>query len=271
LGYLKEDLKLLIELGFAKNQAILYLTLLTNGRTDARTLSVLTSLHRTEVYRSLGELEKKGLVDKEVGAPLRFVAVSPSLGLQNALEMKINEVEKTGKKTAEFIKNFSPKEDSEDSSQYPIKIIDGRKRILQQIKQQHDVAKETIEIISILPRWLQIMEECLDNYVNALKRGVRYRIIVGSWDSKNILPQTINRLLEMPNFKLKTIILPQTINSAIFDSKEVTFNYYPLKSLGHSPLIVTNHPSFIDLSKGYFEAVWSSLPNNESTETPLLA
>ena len=271
LGLSKKDLKLLIELGFPKNQAILYLTLLTNGRTDARTLSLLTNLHRTEVYRSLGELERKGLADREVGLPLKFVAVSPSLGLQNALEMKMNEVEMTGRKTAEFIKNFSPKEDFEDSSQYPIKIIDGRKRILQQIKQQHDEAKDTIEIISILPRWLQIMEECLDNYINALERGVCYRIIVGLWDSNNNLPQAINRLLEMHNFKLKTIVLPQTINSAIFDGKEVTFNYYPLKTIGNSPLIITKHPSLIDLSKGYFEAVWSSLPDNDSTERPLVA
>ena len=115
------------------------------------------------------------------------------------------------------------------------------------------------------------MEECLDNYINALERGVCYRIIVGLWDSNNNLPQAINRLLEMHNFKLKTIVLPQTINSAIFDGKEVTFNYYPLKTIGNSPLIITKHPSLIDLSKGYFEAVWSSLPDNDSTERPLVA
>jgi hypothetical protein len=186
------------------------------------------------------------------------------------LEKRIKEVEKTEAKTIEFIKRFPFKEDSEDNSHYAIKILNGRKRILQKIKEQHDSARSTVDVISILPRWLQIIDECSDNYRNALDRGVEYRIIIGLLDCMSSLPKSISCLIEKPNFKLKTIRVPQSINSAVFDNKEVTFNYYPSKSLGASPLIVTNHPSFLDLSKGYFEALWTSPSNSGSTELPVL-
>ena len=263
MGLPKENIQLLIELGFTKNQASLYLALLTYGKSDARTLSLVTNVPRTEIYRNLSGLAEKGLVDKGIGLPSNFSAVSPSLGLQNALEKKIKEVKRTEAKTIEFIKSYSYKEDYQDNSQYTIKILNGRKRIIQKIKEQHDSAKSAIDVISILPRWLQIIDECIDNYINALKRGVKYRIMIGVPDCGSSLPKKISCLLNEPNFKLKTIGMPQSINSAVFDFKEVTFNYYPSKSLGDSPLILTNHPSFLDLSKGYFENLWTSPSNSD--------
>jgi sugar-specific transcriptional regulator TrmB len=46
-------------MGFTKIQAKLYLTLLKREETSARALSEETSIPRIEVYRTLGELEKK--------------------------------------------------------------------------------------------------------------------------------------------------------------------------------------------------------------------
>jgi len=266
MGHSKHDLKLLEELGLTKNQAALYLTLLSVKKSDARRLSLSTGILRTDVYRCLNELEVKGLVDRKIGIPLEFKAVTPSLGLQNALEEKINETENTERKTIEFIKNFQTDDDVEDDNSYEIKVIDGRKRIIDQVKKQHDGATDTIEILSELPRWLQIIDECLVNYYNALDRGVHYRVIVALPSPDYPLPKCVLSLLKHKNFSLKQTMVSQSVNSAMFDYKEATFNYYPSKSIGSSPLIITNHPSFIDLSKAYFQSLWTSLPDFKSNQ-----
>ncbi len=271
MGQLNYDLKLLEELGLTKNQAILYLTLLSVKKSDARKLSLATGILRTDVYRSLSELELKGLVDKKIGFPIEFIAVSPSLGLQNLLEVKINTTENTERKTIEFIKNFQTNEDIEDNNSYEIKVINGRKRIIDQVKKQHDDAKDTIEILTLLSRWLQIIDECVVNYHNALDRGVHYKVLVALPSSDYPLPKCVLSLLKYKNFSLKTTIISQTVNSAMFDYKEATFNYYPSKSIGSSPLIITNHPSFIDLSKSYFQSLWTSLPDFKSNHLSIEA
>jgi hypothetical protein len=42
--------------------------------------------------------------------------------------------------------------------------MDGRKRIVQKIKEQHNKVQYTVDIITILPRWIQILDECLEEY-----------------------------------------------------------------------------------------------------------
>jgi sugar-specific transcriptional regulator TrmB len=249
--------QLLFELGFTKTQANLYLTLLKFGKSDAKTLATLSNVHRTEVYRALEELQKKGLVDKEIDLPIRFVAVPPALGLLNSINKKREEIENTAQKTVDFIKQFGSTPESTDNSQeYSIRVIDGRKRIAQKIKEQHSKVQHTVDIITILPRWLQILDECLENYQKALERGVQYRLIIGLLNDKSDLPKSLDHLVGKPNFKIKPVAATTNINSAVFDQKEATLNYFPCKNLGASPLIVTNHPSLIELTQGYFESIW---------------
>jgi sugar-specific transcriptional regulator TrmB len=249
--------QLLFELGFTKTQANLYLTLLKFGKSDAKTLATLSNIHRTEVYRALEELQKKGLVDKEIDLPIRFVAVPPALGLLNSINKKREEIENTAQKTVDFIKQFgSTPESTHNSQEYSIRVIDGRKRIAQKIKDQHSKVQHTVDIITLLPRWLQILDECLENYQKALERGVQYRLIIGLLNDISDLPKSLDRLVGKPNFKIKPVAAIENINSAVFDQKEATLSYFPCKNLGASPLIVTNHPILIELTQGYFESIW---------------
>ena len=253
----KDGAKVLHELGFTKTQANLYLSLLKIGKSDAKTLATHSNIHRTEVYRTLEELQKMGLVDKEIDQPIRFLAVPPAVGLLDSINKKREEIENTAQKTVDFIRLFGQMPKSVDNSQeYSIRVIDGRKRITQKIKEQHRKVQRTVDIITILPRWLQILDECLEEYQQALERGVQYRLIVGLLNDVKDLPKSFDCLVGKPNFKIKTFSANQHINSAVFDQEEATLNYFPCKYLGASPLIVTNHPSIIELVKGYFESSW---------------
>lgn len=252
----REHIHLLSKLGLTETEATVYLALLKTGNTDARRLAALAKLPRTGVYRVLGDLQRKGLVEKELGLPLKYCAVPPNVGLQNSIAQKFEELKEIEKEVQEFVQEHWGNKEEEDRSEYKIRILEGRRRIIQLIKQEHDNAKIRVDIVSTLPRWLQIIEDCIGNYYCALDRGVKYRVILAIPEGDLVLPKNARSLLEMPDFKMRTVTDKISVNSAVFDLKEAIFNYYPSKALGESPLIWTNHPSFISMCCEHFEATW---------------
>lgn len=62
------------KLGLSKNEIRVYLHLARSGMLKASEVSEVISLHRTETYRILRDLEKKGLVSSVFEKPLKFVA-----------------------------------------------------------------------------------------------------------------------------------------------------------------------------------------------------
>jgi sugar-specific transcriptional regulator TrmB len=254
-----EGLRYLTELGLTRTQANLYLSLMLYGEADARLLASLTSLPRTEVYRSLNELQEKGLVDKILDAPLKFSAVPPSIGLQGVIDAKFNEIVQMQDVLKEFEQEYKSNQERRNEKEYKIRIIDGRKRIMAKIKEQHDNAKSTIDIVTFLPRFLKIAYDCEENYRKASERGVKYRIIIGLPNENIDLPDDIKKSHLNKNTLIKTVVGPQRINTTIFDREQTSFSFYPDKPIMESPMIVTNHPFIVEFSLNSFEQMWKSL------------
>lgn len=87
--------------GLLKNEVKVYLYLARSGEMKAGDIAVSISLHRTETYRILRELEKRGIVFAKFEKPLKFTAVPLDKAvdlLVNAKKIQINllEQEKDG-------------------------------------------------------------------------------------------------------------------------------------------------------------------------------
>jgi hypothetical protein len=91
-----------------------------------------------------------------------------------------------------------------------------------------------------------------------LARKVHYRILVGETEGKAVFPDEVKTLLSDPNLELKVARTPLINNLAIFDGEEATFNFFPSKSLKESPIIWTNHPSFVAMAQDHFSKIWKS-------------
>ncbi len=259
MTYEDENVHFLVKTGFTLTEARLYITLLKAGKTDAGTIQKLTKVPRPAVYRALNDLLDKGFIEKEIAMPNNFKALPIHLAMQIVVKQKKEECREIEKKTAEFLEKFREFEDKNvQEPEYKFTVLNGRERIIQKMKQQHDKAKSSVDILSTLPRWLQIVEECFDNYKRALSRGVKYRVIVETPESKPNLTKEVQTLLESPNFKLKITSNSRKTNSAIFDKKEATFNFFPSKIIAESPLIWTNHPSFMTMCQDHFTTTWKS-------------
>jgi len=260
LSWSKNDgIRYLIELGLSRIQANLYLNLIKYGETDAHILASCASLPRTEVYRTLDELQEKGLVDRELGSPLKFSAVPPSIGLQALIDRKNEEISRMQKGLDVFSEQFKVKEGKEKENEYKITIIEGRKRIMAQIKKQHNDANSTVSILSFLPRFVNVANEVIDNYKKAVERGVKFRIIIGLPNENQSIPDDIIKTHTNKNTELKTMIGARKVNSAIFDQKQASFSYYPDRSITESPYVLTNHPCLVEFAQNSFDQTWNSL------------
>jgi hypothetical protein len=126
------------------------------------------------------------------------------------------------------------------------------------MKLQHENVQRSADIITTWHRLLQIMDYCYEYYERALARGVKYRFILEKPKKGFDFPRKLRELLATPNFKMRFSKKAPKTNAGIFDRKEATFNFYPSKSLKESPIIWTNHPSFLSMCKDHFNTAWKS-------------
>ena len=253
-----------MELGLTRIQAILYLNLILYGEADAHLIAFWTSLPRTEIYRTLDELQQKGLVDRELSSPLKFMGVPPFIGLQAIIDQKSTEIGKMQKNLKKFTMEFQVKQEQQKEKDYKITIIENRKRIITKIKQQHDNAKFSVDVVSFLPRFLQILNESQDNYKKAVARGVKYRLIIGLQNEKQDLPDDVLKTHNNKNTVIKTMIGARQVNSAIFDREHASFSYFPDRPITESPYVLTNNPCLVEFALNSFEQMWNSLNTNKS-------
>lgn len=89
--------KTFCRLGLSKNEVRVFMYLARTGEHKASEISEALSLHRTETYRILRDLEKKGLVSSVFEKPLKFIATPFEKAIDALIEikkMKINLLEK---------------------------------------------------------------------------------------------------------------------------------------------------------------------------------
>jgi sugar-specific transcriptional regulator TrmB len=253
------DIGFLIQVGLTETQAKLYLALHKSGKANVKTLQKTTKVPRQAIYRAIDELHEKGFVEKEIGLPNYFKATPIQLAMHFLVKQKMDECGEIVEKAKVFLKKFPPlEEETVQEQDYKITILSGKNRIIHKIKQQHDDARCTVDIVSPLPRWLQIVQECRQNYMKALKRGVKYRLIIETPSSEVVWPKNILSLLAEARLELKISPHLGNTNSAVFDGKEATFNFYPSRILADSPIIWTNHPTFLSMTHDHFENYWTS-------------
>lgn len=253
-------------MGFTATQAKLYLALLKLGRTDARTLSNYAKTPRQATYRTLGELQEKGICERIIALPQKYEAVPIQDGLFIMLNEKANEYAKMLQKTKDFLlKANITKEKSADEEEFKISFVEGKETLLKRHRLIHDNVQSCVCCCSALQRWVQITQEIFPNVKSALDRGVKIQFVLEKPKGQINLSEEIKSLLEHPNIQVRWTSDQLKLNAAIFDRKEAFFCFYPSKSFSESPMMVwTNHPSLLISFLDHFENVWNSAQTNDT-------
>jgi sugar-specific transcriptional regulator TrmB len=216
------------------------------------------------VYRVLDELQEMGLIEKTIALPYEFEAVPINDGIQILVAKKVEQVNAIQKKAKEVLqKSQSCALKPPSSEECKLVALEGKFRLMKTMKLEHNNVQRTVDVITTLSRWLQILDFCFQEFMEALDRGVKYRVVIAKPAGKITFPESIRVLLAQPGFELRLSEEPLKINAAVFDENEATVNFFEGKSLMESPIIWTNHPGFIQMCQDRFDRVWKSAEKYE--------
>jgi sugar-specific transcriptional regulator TrmB len=262
LPFNKEETLLLTQVGFTTTQAKIYLTLLQLKEPDAKAVSKTADVPKPEVYRTLNELQKMGLAERQITKPIKYLATPLQFGLQILMAQRVQQCKKIQLDVKRFLRNHqSCSLEVPQEKGYKLSMVEGKQRLTQVIRRQHDRVRRSVDILSTMQRWMQILDFCLLYYEKALNRGVKYRVVIEKHVGNNDFPDDVRNLLARTNFDFRLSGDQLSTNSAIFDNREATINFFQGKPLGESPIIWTNHPSFIQMCQDHFDKVWKSSRN----------
>ena len=118
--------------GLLKNEIRVYLHLAQAGEEKAGEIAEAISLHRTETYRILRDLEKKGIVFSIFEKPLKFTAVSLEKAIDllvdaQKIQIKLLEQEKTG--LVELWKSI-PQAKVQNTKKELFQMLEGEQQVL---------------------------------------------------------------------------------------------------------------------------------------------
>ena len=211
----QSDVIALMEIGFTKTQAKLYLTLLKLGITDTPSLSKKTGVPSQVTYRTLGELQQKGLVEKIIGIPQKYRAAPFSDGLSVMVNAKAKDYENAIEKSKELLQRFYANDQKTSSiSDYFLNIFEGKALMANRYNRASRNAQHTIEVCTTFQRWSILVLLVLEQIEEDLARGIKYRVILDK-PKEWRFPSESWPILLNPNYqvrvakdKLKTNIRP---------------------------------------------------------------
>ena len=255
----EQKIQILTRSGLTLLQAKIYLALVVNGKQTVKSLSQTAKVDRANTYREILGLQKIGLVIKKVNMPSLYEPLSLDDAIPLLLSYKKEEYEET-KKEAENLLNKSkePSEEltirSEDEFLLIPKKNAFRKSSINNIKN----AQVSNSTITNLKRLSQALPESFESQKIALQRGVRTRMIVEKPQNEKGISKFVWKLMAFPNFELRYTLTPPKVLGACFDNKTVAILTDPSADIWNSPVLCTNHASFLTLFQDYFERQWDS-------------
>jgi sugar-specific transcriptional regulator TrmB len=137
--------------GLLKNEIKVYLYLARAGEKKAGEIAEAISLHRTETYRILRDLEKKGILFSVFEKPLKFTAVTLDKAIDllvDAQKMKIRQLEKDKITLVEMWMSL-PQQKTEAVKKELFQMLQGEQQVI--LKAEELLEKTTSEFQIFVP------------------------------------------------------------------------------------------------------------------------
>lgn len=250
------------DFGLSKNQAAIYSHLIKFGYTSVKDISEATNIHSQDVYKTLRQLAKKGLLLETKGKPLKLEVIPVQEGLnqlilsaKQELKTKIKTLEKDYQYIKENVK--TAKHETEGSHIFLLQTPPPARIDLafDNLRVEYDLLWPD----GPFP-WLEYLQIQLDKIA---KRGARTRILIFSSKNEFPLADALEKIMpKSADFEIRTLQCNSTTCFALIDFKEI---WLPLYSIGEHAIVITDAEEIALLAKQQFESLW----NNPKTKIRL--
>ena len=140
----------LTRFGLLKNEIRVYMYLARAGEKKAGEIAESISLHRTETYRILRDLEKKGIVFSIFEKPLKFTAVPLDKAIDllvDAQKIKIRLLEQEKANVVELWQSM-PQPKVETAKKELFQMLEGEQQVLMKANEMLEKSKEKFQVFA---------------------------------------------------------------------------------------------------------------------------
>ncbi len=242
---LDEGIYVLTNLGLTKSEAKIFLALSSLGTATAKTISQTSDIAREQVYRIIPQLRELGLIEEVIGLPTMYSPVQLKDAINFLVNRRIAQTSELQTKADKFLQKAVDKPKAKHDEESPqFVLIPEKEAFLRRIRNSHNNAKRTIDIITTKSRLPLAMFTFAEPIRLALSKGVKVRMITETVDEKTIFKIT-DGLTVNESFKVRfTPVFPPAV-ILIYDKKEA--------------IIVTSATSDLLESLRYYQQIQASL------------
>jgi sugar-specific transcriptional regulator TrmB len=221
--FLADIEKTFLQFDLSRNEIRVYLYLARSGVQKARDISDALSLHRTETYRILRDLEKRGLLSCMLEKPLRFKAVPFSEAYDILVKTKKLNVQLLERKKQDLVDLWSsiPQHKTEPETKEIFQILEGEEQL---ILKANEIANRTEKEICILAPDMELLRlyhsGFTDNLEKVSKKKVKVLLLTNSSPKSRFIAEKMN-LSDVKYMTIKPDELPSFILS---DKEELLFS-----------------------------------------------
>jgi sugar-specific transcriptional regulator TrmB len=249
--------KALRGLGLSKNEVKVYVYLARTGEHKASDISEALSLHRTETYRILRDLEKRGLISSVFEKPLKFIATPFEKALDILIEtkrMRLNLLEKKRQSLVDLWLSL-PKPEVELERKEVFQILEGEEQI--SLKADEIIGKAVNEI-------LVFVSQCdianfyhsglLDKLEKHQRRGINVQLLT-TYSPKTCFFLEKTKLKRAKYSRLNAEDLPTFL---LADNEHLLLLIRKEDGKKKVAALWTNYDAFIKALKTLFNELWSN-------------
>ena len=258
-------MEVLVELGLTISEAKVYLALNQIGTAGIGPITKATGIHREHTYQIVNTLEKKSLIEKEIGTPTLYKATPLEAALPMLVKHKQEQITELKTKTTKLIEEI--KIDNQNIAQptlnkqpenHQFVIIPGKETVINKQKECIQKTQTNADFVTTPVRFSSAIQEFAKDYKQALRRGVKIRICTEKHVPEKAALEIVQKLAKNPGFEVKFFSDPADAIVTIFDKKQAFVITSTTANLSGASSLCSTNPSFVVLAQNYFDFKWKS-------------
>lgn len=171
-------LKTLVNFGLTQVDAQVYVFLAKKGAQKGRDICKALEITKQQLYPSLKNLQKKGIVSSTLEHPARFSAIPFERVLDLFIKAKIEETQRLQQSKDEILSKWQALDIAETDT-WRFMVIEGRSYIFSKIQQMMQEAKNRVSTIATVPSLVQADQYGLfeAGFRHPLKAKIQFRFL----------------------------------------------------------------------------------------------
>ncbi len=252
------------------NEIRIYLYLARSGfPCKAREISDSLSLHRTETYKILRKLEKRGLISSVFEKPMKFLAVPFEKTIGHLIETKRMRISMLEREKSDLLAAWSsiPKFDKEPVAANVFQILEGKEQVTLKLKGMIEKTRQEVCVFASRSDLMRFHYwGILDELEDAMRKDVEIRLLADySSKSRFFLNKTSlsqKKCVNAPEIEDLPCFMISDRNQVLFRIKESGVESEgPQEKREKIRFLWTNYDSFVRVLWTLFPLLWNTETN----------